>query len=274
MHPPLSCSVRECGRPLEPIARRWTCANGHSFDVARSGHINLLQPQDRRSSRAGDPRAAIEARSRLLAAGIGSGLLSHVTDITTLIPFGPDPVIVELGCGSGEMLERLGGKHGGRAVGIDLAQTAVARAVKAWPMLTWVVANADRRLPLLDGSVNLVVSVHARRNPAECARVLTSDGRLLVAVPAPDDLIELREAIFGHRVERQRADGVIAEHESLFSLDSRSEHREHLQLNVDQLGDLLTGTYRGERHAARGQRTALEPMNVTLASEILVFRRG
>jgi len=272
VHVPLACSVRKCGRPLERHANAWTCANGHSFDVARSGYVNLLQPQDRRSTHAGDPLAAIEARGRLLAAGIGMGLLDGIAAATMALGLSDDAVIVDLGCGGGEMLGKLDARHVARAIGIDLAHAAVARAAKALPVLTWVVANADRRLPLLEASVNLIWSVHARRNPVECARVLATDGWLLIAVPAPDDLVELRQAVFGGRVDHQRGDGVVAEHEPYFALESRSEHREQLTLDADRLRDLLTGTYRGARTAVSDQRAALETMTVTLASEILLFR--
>ena len=44
----LACSVRGCGRPLEKNDRALVCARGHSYDIARSGYVNLLQPQDRR----------------------------------------------------------------------------------------------------------------------------------------------------------------------------------------------------------------------------------
>ena len=82
---------------------------------------------------------------------------------------------------------------------------AIERAARHFPDRIWVVANADRRLPLLDRSVDLALSIYGRRNPAEVARVLAAAGYLLVAVPAADDLIELRELVQGRRFERDRA---------------------------------------------------------------------
>lgn len=250
----------------------WTCPVGHAFDIARAGYLNLLQPQDRRSPHAGDPVASIEARSRLLAVGVGTSLLDRIVSLIAALPVAETPTAVELGCGGGELLGRVSQARVGCAVGIDLASAATARAARAWPSLTWVVANADRRLPLLDARVDLVVSVHARRNPAECARVLTRGGWLLVAVPAPEDLVELREAVFGARVERQRATTVIREHEPYFSVENQVRHSERPTLDVSQLSDLLTGTYRGARAASRLPRAALAAMAVTLASDILLFR--
>ena len=45
----LLCPVRDCHLALVREGQRVLCARGHSFDVARSGYINLLQPQERRS---------------------------------------------------------------------------------------------------------------------------------------------------------------------------------------------------------------------------------
>ena len=61
----LLCTVRTCHQPLVREERRVICARGHSFDVARSGYINLLQPQDRRSKQPGDTADAVAARRRL-----------------------------------------------------------------------------------------------------------------------------------------------------------------------------------------------------------------
>ena len=58
----LQCPVRDCHMALVREERRLFCQRGHSFDVARSGYINLLQPQDRRSKHPGDTVAAVAAR--------------------------------------------------------------------------------------------------------------------------------------------------------------------------------------------------------------------
>jgi len=74
----LICPVRDCGEPLERRGRSLVCPRGHSFDLARSGYANLLQPQDRRSKRPGDAPEAVEARRRLLDAGYGEPLLRAI----------------------------------------------------------------------------------------------------------------------------------------------------------------------------------------------------
>jgi 23S rRNA (guanine745-N1)-methyltransferase len=256
--------------PLTRHARVFVCEAGHSYDVARSGYVNLLQPQDRRSRAAGDPISAIDARSSLLAADVGRRVIEAIVNRVSGLELGPDPVIVDLGCGSGDALAAA--TETGTGIGIDLSTAAIDRAARRFPAHMWVVANADRRLPLLDHSVDLVLSVHGRRNPPETGRVLSAGRYHLVAVPAPDDLIELRELVQGTRLERDRAEAVLAEHAGRFHLLDRVVVRQTLDLDRAALLSLLRGTYRGIRHGVADRVATLARMSVTLASDLLLLR--
>jgi 23S rRNA (guanine745-N1)-methyltransferase len=250
------------------------CDAGHSYDIARSGYVNLLQPQDRRSRVAGDSKAAIDARASLLTAGVGRTLIDAVAMRAAALDLGSAdaPVVVDLGCGFGDALAAVTEGRSTVGIGIDLSTAAIERAARRFPDRVWVVANADRRLPLLDGSVDLVMSLHGRRNPPEVARVLAAERSLLVAVPAPDDLIELRELVQGERIERDRTRGVMAEHESMFGMTGRWVVRETVELDRVLLGHLLRGTYRGVRRGVAERLATLTHMTVTLASDVLLFR--
>jgi 23S rRNA (guanine745-N1)-methyltransferase len=182
-------------------------------------------------------------------------------------------VIADLGSGSGDALAACVTGRDMIGIGIDLSTAAVRHAAKRFPHVTWVVANADRRLPLIDRRIALLLSLHGRRNPAECARVLTPAGRLAVAVPAADDLIELRTLVQGKAVERSRVDALVNEHEPFFTALERFSSRQQITLNHESLKDLLQSTYRGERASARRHVESLSTMDVTLASDCVVFQR-
>ena len=279
MAPPLACTVRGCGEPLERHGRTFGCGRGHVFDIAKRGYVNLLQPQDRKSLTSGDSKSAVEARARLLAAGAGRGVFDVFVDradgILAAMAGGgrPASVVIDLGSGAGDVLGELAGRRAIAGVGIDLSVAAAEYASRRFPSITWVVANADRRLPLRSGTVDLVLSAHARRNPAECARVLSPGGTLLVAVPAEDDLIELREALHGTAVAYDRGEALVAEHQAAFTLHDRSTARERRPLDRDALLDVLRATYRGARRSAAAQADALTSIDVTFASELFLFRR-
>ncbi len=103
----------------------------------------------------------------------------------------PDDVVVDLGCGTGDLCE-LARDAGARVIGIDVAarMLAVARARRAADALL----RADAaRLPVRDASATVVTSAFALRNftaiepvLAEAARVLRPGGRLaLLEVDEP-----------------------------------------------------------------------------------------
>src|SRR5258706_14316189 len=185
----LLCTVRDCGAMLERQERRLVCPNGHSFDLARSGYANLLQPQERRSKQPGDSAEAVAARRRIHERGITRPLLEA---IASMLSPSRDDVVLDAGCGDGWYLGELQREHGFDACGIDISTPAIELAAKRYLDCTWLVANADRFVPVTDGSVTKLLSITARMNAPEFARVLRDDGTLLVAVAAPDDLIELR----------------------------------------------------------------------------------
>jgi 23S rRNA (guanine745-N1)-methyltransferase len=270
VHPPLACTVRGCGRPLTRAGRQLNCDSGHSFDVARSGYISLLQPQDRRSSEPGDAKDAVTARARLLDAGVGRAAIDA---IVARAPATSDTLVAaDLGCGSGELLGALASGRDVCGVGIDLSSAAADMAARRFPSLTWIVANADRGLPLLDASVHLITSLNGRRHVDECARVLSPEGTLIVAVPAPDDLGELRAQVQGEALARDRADAVVAAHEARFSLADRFTVRTRHQLEGEALRNLLRGTYRGARASAAARVETLGALEITLATDVCVFR--
>jgi 23S rRNA (guanine745-N1)-methyltransferase len=270
--PPLACSVRGCTLPLRRRDLSWVCDAGHAYDIARSGYVNLLQPQDRRSRGAGDSKAAIDARASLLESGVGRTLIDTLAARAAALQIGETPVVVDLGSGSGDGLAAIARRCSGTGIGIDLSTAAAGRAARRFPDLTWIVANADRRLPLVDGSVDLVSSIHGRRNAAEVARVLAPGRYLLIAVPAADDLIELRELVQGQRVEQDRGDAILDAHREAFELIERSVVRETLELDRAALLDLLHGTYRGARRATADRIATLTRMSVTTASDVFVLR--
>src|SRR6202795_316892 len=94
----LLCPVRDCHMALVREERRLLCPRGHSFDVARSGYINLLQPQERRSKQPGDTIAAVSGRRRLHDLGVTEPMLRAVEAI-----IGPSPsdIVLDAGCGDG-----------------------------------------------------------------------------------------------------------------------------------------------------------------------------
>jgi SAM-dependent methyltransferase len=100
--------------------------------------------------------------------------------------------VLDAGCGDGFYLGSLAAETGCAGHGVDISIPAIDAAARRYPGCEWIVANADRFIPYADGSFSLVLSITGRMNAGEFRRVLKNEGRLLVALSASDDLIELR----------------------------------------------------------------------------------
>lgn len=268
----LICTVRHCGAPLARSERRWSCPRGHSFDIARSGYCNLLQPQDRRSRHPGDTQEAAEARRRLFAAGHNEPLLRALLEILDGLGLPERPAVLDVGCGEGSMLAALARERPAEAHGLDISVPSIELAARAFPDATWIVGNADRLLPYADGSFDIVLSLTARLHTPELHRVLAPQGRLLVAVPGPDDLIELREALLGAGVSRDRLERAAAELSESFELERRSTVRHVARFDAAGLRDVLASSYRGARESERQRLEELPGLDVTLSRELGCFR--
>ena len=253
----LLCPVRDCREPLVRDNQRIYCGRGHSFDVARSGYINLLQPQDRRSKEPGDTVAAVAARRRLHDRGITTPLLDGISHI---IAASAGDFVLDAGCGDGFYLGSLAGRIGFNGHGVDISLPAVEAAARRYKNCQWVVANADRMIPYLDQSFTLVMSITARMNAPEFRRVLRDDGRLLVAIPAPDDFNELRGD------GRDRADRTIETFAKEFTLVDRRRVTTTADLDAKAVDDVLHSIYRPM------QATAAHAMRLTFSLDLLLFR--
>jgi 23S rRNA (guanine745-N1)-methyltransferase len=252
----LTCPVRGCHQALVREQRRLFCAQGHSFDIARSGYINLLQPQDRKSKQPGDTLEAVAGRRRLHDLGVMEPLLEAVKEIAAPLP---GDVVLDAGCGDGFYLGSLSNQMGIDAHGVDISIPAIDAAARRYPQCEWVVANADLEIPYADGSFSMVLSITARMNAPEFRRVLRPDGKLLVAIPGPEDLIELR----GHG--RDRVTRTLETFEPHFNLIEQRRATTTANLDAAAASDVLHSIYRPLRsQPVKGTR-------VTFSLDLLLF---
>lgn len=77
-----------CGEPLDLTESKKSlrCEQGHNFDIAKQGYINLLLSHKKKSKAPGDNAEMIEARRQFLAAGYYDGFANYlVSRISGLI---------------------------------------------------------------------------------------------------------------------------------------------------------------------------------------------
>lgn len=253
----LLCPVRDCRAVLHREERRLFCEQGHSFDIARSGYINLLQPQDRRSARPGDSPKAVSGRRRLHDRGVTAPILRAIEDMARA---SAGDAVLDAGCGDGFYLGTVQRQTGCSAYGVDISVSAIDAAARRYSGCEWVVANADRFVPYADRSFSLVLSITSRMNAGEFRRVLRDDGRLLLALPAPDDLIELRGS--GH----DRTARAIETFGRDFRLIGQRRVTTAADLDAAAVYDVLHSIYRPLRSKP------VEAMRLTFSLDLMLFQ--
>lgn len=184
---------------LSRTSTGWCCPQGHSFDVSRQGHVNLLPVQKKRSLDPGDSKAMIAARRRFLEAGHYQGIAEAVS--RRVLSHGPAYEalsVLDAGCGEGYYLRALAGVESARRLsllGLDISKWAVQAAAGRDRRMQWVVGS-NAALPVPDQSLEVVLCMFGFPTRAEFARVLKPGGLLLEVEAGPDHLIELREIIY------------------------------------------------------------------------------
>ena len=262
---PLRCTVRGCARPLRADGTRLVCDAQHSFDRARGGWYHLAQPQDARSRTPGDAEESIAAREELLQRGLGAGVLEAVARHAVA------GRTVDVGCGGGALLARLAQSPLAHELyGVDLSGAAVQRAARR-RCATIVVANADRGLPFQDRSMDLVTSIDARRPVAEMARIVKPTGRVIVVVPAADDMAELRAQVLGRAEDLPGGAALEAEFATAFDCCARERVEERVRLDHEGLRALAAATYRLARRKERDLLDALATQEVVARHDLRVF---
>ena len=255
----LACPVRNCGATLPDTGRTRRCAKGHSFDEARSGYLNLLQPQDSRSRQPGDSAAVAAARRRLHDRGTSSDVLRAAAEMLRLRE---SDLLLEAGCGDGFYAAQFARESRCQAWGVDISAASVEAAARRYEHCRWIVANADRRLPFADRVFTAVVTVAARLQPNEFRRVLQADGKLLVGVPSAEDLQEIRGT------GRDRSSRVLEECGSDFRLEEQRRVTARIWLDAEGIEDVRLSIYRPM------QAEPAAAMTVTFSLDLFLFTVG
>lgn len=263
MSPTLLCPV--CAAPLVRGERTYSCAAGHSYDIARGGYVNLLSGKP---PAVGDNRDMLAARARTLGSGVYAPLREALCEVAEREAAGA--ALLDSGCGEGYYTEGLAA-HAGSVTAIDISKDALRLAARRLPTATLAVASAYH-LPLPGESVSLLTCIFAPQATEEYHRVLTEGGVMLLAIPGPRHLFSMKTILYKTPYENEVSpyplDGFrfcgVREVGFGFSLES-----------PDAIADLFAMTpyfYRTPREG-RERLLALERLSVEADFRILVYRK-
>ena len=274
------------GAPLQRSGASWRCADGHCFDIAAQGYVNLLPVQNKRSLDPGDSKEMVAARRRFLEAGHYQPIADAVAQ-AVLAGAAPGRTLtcLDAGCGEGYYLRQLAATAAAEAhplalAGLDISKWAVQAAAKrdlhdarsqagASPSTAWVVGS-NAGLPVLPGTLDRVLCMFGFPVYGEFARVLRHGGELLQVDAGPEHLRELREVIYPTlKPERPAARQAPAGFEHLGTDTLR------FPVHVDgaaPIADLLAMTPHLYRATAEGRARAAALTALTMTVDVRLAR--
>lgn len=191
-----TCPV--CGEKLDIKDKIYVCMGRHSFDIARSGYVNLLLSKHIGKTVHGDNKLMVQARKRFLDKGYYKPLCDALCEAVSGHFSGK--VILDAGCGEGyytaaifDCLDKA--DIAADIYGIDISKAAVECAAKRCGGISFAAASVFH-IPAPDSSCDMLVTLFAPYCGGEYRRVLKKGGIMIMAIPSEDHLWELKQAIY------------------------------------------------------------------------------
>jgi 23S rRNA (guanine745-N1)-methyltransferase len=187
-----------CALDLVEEPTGFVCANGHRYDRAKEGYVNLLPGGRLKGRPAGDDEAMVRARRTVFDAGLYDPVMDAVAgavERATRACRDGAPRVLDCGSGEGSYLAAVARRAPIDAWGIDVSKPAVRAAARRHPDQHHAVASAYQ-LPFAADTFDVVMSVFSPRPRAEMMRVLHDGGVAVLARPGPEHLAELKALVY------------------------------------------------------------------------------
>ena len=229
-----------CQENLTLVVTSLKCCNHHSFDLAKFGYVNLA-PQIKQS--ANYDKENFQNRQQILEAGFYQAILEVVSDL--LSNSKNAKTILDIGCGEGFYSRKLQERHPDKTFyAFDISKDSVQIAAKSEPnwAVNWFVGDLAR-LPIKDGSMDILLDIFSPANYGEFRRVLSKDGILIKVIPTKNHLKELRQKVQDQLIKKDYSNQDIKNHfQEHFTILSSKTASLTKPITAEQLQALLSMT--------------------------------
>lgn len=266
------------GEKLVVHEKQLVCGNGHSFDLARQGYVNLLPVQHKRSKQPGDSKEMVVARALFLSSGVYEPIANKLAEISlSYINDVSRTCFMDAGCGEGyyfdyiyNYLHNIDAVSELSFIGLDISKHAIIDAAKRNNNITWVVGT-NRQPPVCDVSVDIILCVFGFHSFEGFNKILKSRGRVVLVEAGVEHLKELREIIYTDVKKTDPPDLSAAEELGFSLVDTQELKFKTGVINNQAINQLLLMTPHFFRANKEGQEAAMKLQELDLTIDI-VFR--
>ena len=186
------------------------CASGHCFDFSSKGYVNFIP--DKKQVSGHYTAKLFESRAKVFESGAFNRVFDEIHDMI-LSHFGENRALtlLDAGCGEGFYAKRFGAIPRFDVLAIDIVKDAILAACRKRSGVKWMVADLTE-MPVMDGSIDVVLNILASANYGEFKRVLTKDGLVIKVVPGGGYLKEIREAVKHRLLNKEYSNEEVVEH--------------------------------------------------------------
>lgn len=264
-----------CGKILEKKEKSYICADNHTFDIAKSGYVNLLLSKHIGKSVHGDNKLMVQARKDFLDKAFYAPLCGALCEAVDkyLCDGG---VILDAGCGEGYYTSAFCDKlilsnKRAEIFGIDVSKIAVEYAAKRKKNISYATASVFD-IPAADESCDMLVTLFAPYCGEEYQRVLKESGYIIMAIPSENHLWELKKAVYDtpykNEVKPYELDGFILEEKKKISYKINLESAKDIQSLFS-----MTPYYYKTGKTEKERLESLTELETQVDFELLVYRR-
>lgn len=265
------------GNKLTRLEKQYTCDNGHTFDIARQGYVNLLPVQHKRSKEPGDSKEMVVARTEFLSTAIYETIADKLAQLSLSHIHLSSTTIVDAGCGEGyyfdylcEYLKKVNNEDHVSFIGLDISKYAILEAARKNKDITWIVGT-NRQPPFEVDSVDIILCVFGFQSYDGFTQILKTKGKVILVEAGSEHLKELREVIYDEVKVSEPPSLTEAEQLGFSLIDSQEIKYESKELNNQEINQLLLMTPHFFRANKEGQKVAMGLDNLTLTINV-VFR--
>jgi 23S rRNA (guanine745-N1)-methyltransferase len=216
--------------------KQYICDKGHNFDISEKSYVNLLLGNQKKTKDPGDNKEMMESRRNFLnrsfysefSNGLNKTIAHYITEKQSLI--------LDAGCGEGYFISKLKSELNEKYksenlfyYGVDISKSAIRYAAKRDKSIDFAVGS-NFNLPILDNSIDIIIRNFAPGDNNEFHRVLTQNGKLIIATPGEEHLFELKEVLY--EKARKHEDKVTAI--TGFRLLENREIKYKIHLNIQE----------------------------------------